>query len=235
MSPSTHVKNWTTVLGIFFPLQCAKASFVLLRNMAAASTVKEGEEGKSKQYGYMRVDITELTFIESEMHTLLNGSLNDAREATFWARIGFVANDDPDKKRLEEYWPPVVACPIDKPVTTCRKTGNWPPPPTPKEDDEAGDVETSPQEICQSEPRKLRSITLTIPKPTKREDYAKMIAAGKASTAKGGAKKGKAKSKAKKKKGKKSDGASKPKDVKKDPVTAENVISKPEPSDAPKN
>ena len=103
--------------------------------MAAASTVKGRRRRKSKQYGYMRVDITELTFIESEMHTLLNGSLNDAREATFWARIGFVANDDPDKKRLEEYWPPVV--------------------PTPKEDDEAGDVETSPQEICQTEPRKV--------------------------------------------------------------------------------
>ena len=106
------------VLGIFFPLQCAKASLVLLLNMAAKTTVKEDEEGKSKQYGYMRVDIAELTFIESEMHTLLNGSLNDVQEATFWARIGFVANDDSDKGRLEQYWPPEVACPIDKPVTT---------------------------------------------------------------------------------------------------------------------
>ena len=196
--PSRTQRHWTMVLGIFFPLQCAKASLVLLRNMAAKTTVKEDEEGKSKQYGYMRVDITELTFIESEMHTLLNGSLNDVREATFWARIGFVANDDSDKMRLGEYWPPAVACPIDKPVTTCRKTGNWPPPPAPKEDDEAGDVETSPQEICPTEPRKLRSVTLAIPKPTKREDYLKIIAAGKTSAAKGGAKKGKAKSKAKK-------------------------------------
>ena len=58
---------------------------VLLRNMAAATTVKEDEEGKSKQYGYT-VDITELTFIESEMHTLLNGSLNDARGNILGAR-----------------------------------------------------------------------------------------------------------------------------------------------------
>ena len=57
------------VFGIFFPLQCAKASLVLLRNMAAKTTVKVDEEGNQNRYGYMRVDITELTFIESEMHT----------------------------------------------------------------------------------------------------------------------------------------------------------------------
>ena len=49
------------------------------------------ENNVPKEYGHLCVDINELTFIESEMHSLLNSTLNETRSASFWARIGFLA------------------------------------------------------------------------------------------------------------------------------------------------
>lgn len=126
------------------------------------------ENNVPKEYGHLCVDINELTFIESEMHSLLNSTLNETRSASFWARIGFIENDDVEKTRLEQYWPPIVKCPIDKPFTTCRKTSNWPMPPAPKED-EGEDGGSLIQQQQSQEPAKLRRITLKIPKPTSKE------------------------------------------------------------------
>eukprot|EP00943_MAST-04B_sp_MAST-4B-sp1_P001280 g1280.t1 len=77
-----------------------------------SNTTAECNIQPPKQYGHLRVDINELSFIESEMHTLVNSTLNEICVANFWARIGFVENDDVEKNRLERYWPPVVSCPI---------------------------------------------------------------------------------------------------------------------------
>ena len=195
------------------------------------------ENNVPKEYGHLCVDINELTFIESEMHSLLNSTLNETRSASFWARIGFIENDDVEKTRLEQYWPPIVKCPIDKPFTTCRKTSNWPMPPAPKED-EGEDGGSLIQQQQSQEPAKLRRITLKIPKPTSKEDYAKMMlksGSGASLNGKDKGKKGKDKGKKKGKKGNKDAKkapAVKDNSISKEPITAENVISKPEAPDA---
>jgi tetratricopeptide (TPR) repeat protein len=147
------------------------------------------------------VNIKEMHMIESEMHTILDGSLNEfatTKGATFWARCGFVRKDKTGV-RLDKYWPPTdFPFPdLDRPVTNCRTTKLWPvPDPEKTVDDDAATTR-----VKQS--TTLRKITFTLPKPTTKAEYAARMRAGSSGTP---SKTGKKDKKKDKKKGKKKQG-----------------------------
>ena len=154
--------------------------------------------GPPPPQGYVQVNIRDVHFIESKMHTLLNGSLNEAQSATIWARCGFVDKDN-QTARLDRYWPPPVLMPsVDKPVTNCRTFKKWPLPAT--EMDGEDESLAAPQGTDT-----LRKVTFTLPIATSKAVYAAQKKAAEAARQKKGSEEkdssGKGKKKGKPKKG----------------------------------
>jgi tetratricopeptide (TPR) repeat protein len=139
----------------------------------ATTLLKEGQHT-----GTFRIEILNCTFLESQLHTVLNGEYNDSTSLPVYVQSRVVkgkftnnlSNDNlpiNEDDNLRQFYPGQMPSEQDKPFTSVRHVANSWKKPTDKGDTEIME-DTSSLDDDQDNTQKLRYVTFTYPSPIKK-------------------------------------------------------------------